>query len=221
MGAVEAAGLPRRAPRRSRAAAPRAGRSAQRSALIICALLIAAGAAGLDDPGAAVRQLAVARADAGHAGRPLGRLAVPPGRVGRTSRTATATMDTLISLGMLAAVAVVALRAGLRRRRHARHADELRPDPRAGAGSDEIYLETAAIVTTFILAGRYFEARAKRRAGAALTALLELGAKEVDAAATAARSHRGAHRSATTSSSARARRSPPTASSSRATRPST
>ena len=51
--------------------------------------------------------------------------------------------------------------------------------PEQGAGSSEIYLETAAVVTTFILAGRYFEARAKRRAGAALTALLELGAKEV------------------------------------------
>ncbi len=51
--------------------------------------------------------------------------------------------------------------------------------PEAGAGSSEIYFETAAVVTTFILAGRYFEARAKRRAGAALRALLELGAKEV------------------------------------------
>src|SRR5690606_12019975 len=46
-------------------------------------------------------------------------------------------------------------------------------------GSANIYLEVAAGVTTFILAGRYFEARSKRRAGAALRALLELGAKEV------------------------------------------
>ncbi|HEX5994312.1 MAG TPA: heavy metal translocating P-type ATPase [Jiangellales bacterium] len=44
---------------------------------------------------------------------------------------------------------------------------------------DSIYLEVAAAVTVFILAGRYFEARAKRRAGAALRALLELGAKDV------------------------------------------
>ena len=51
--------------------------------------------------------------------------------------------------------------------------------PSSGGGANEIYLETAAIVTTFILAGRYFEARAKRRAGAALKALLELGAKDV------------------------------------------
>jgi Cu+-exporting ATPase len=50
--------------------------------------------------------------------------------------------------------------------------------PKAGGG-DEIYLETASIVTTFMLAGRFFEARAKRRAGAALEALLELGAKDV------------------------------------------
>jgi Cu+-exporting ATPase len=51
--------------------------------------------------------------------------------------------------------------------------------PSAGTGGDEIYLEIAGVVTTFILAGRYFEARAKRRAGAALQALLELGAKDV------------------------------------------
>ena len=49
----------------------------------------------------------------------------------------------------------------------------------AGDGSDQIYLEVASVVTTFILAGRYAEARAKRRAGAALRALLELGAKDV------------------------------------------
>ena len=51
--------------------------------------------------------------------------------------------------------------------------------PKPGEGADQIYLETAGIVTTFLLAGRYFEAKAKRRAGAALTALLELGAKDV------------------------------------------
>jgi Cu+-exporting ATPase len=49
----------------------------------------------------------------------------------------------------------------------------------SGEGANQIYLETAGVVTTLILAGRYFEARAKRRAGAALRALLELGAKEV------------------------------------------
>ena len=48
----------------------------------------------------------------------------------------------------------------------------------------QIYLEVAAVVVTFILAGRYFEARAKRRAGAALQALLELGAKDVEPCST-------------------------------------
>ncbi|SEG38585.1 Cu+-exporting ATPase, partial [Saccharopolyspora kobensis] len=47
------------------------------------------------------------------------------------------------------------------------------------SGDGSIYLEVAAGVTTFILAGRYFEARSKRRAGAALRALLDLGAKDV------------------------------------------
>jgi len=79
-------------------------------------------------------------------------------------RHGTATMDTLVSVGVLAAWlwSVYALFIG-----------------DAGSGADEIYLETASVVTTFILAGRYFEARAKRRAGAALKALLELGAKDV------------------------------------------
>ena len=48
-----------------------------------------------------------------------------------------------------------------------------------GAGRDELYLEVAAAVTVFLLAGRTFEARAKRRSGAALRALLNLGAKDV------------------------------------------
>jgi Cu+-exporting ATPase len=57
------------------------------------------------------------------------------------------------------------------------HPFELTIEGTDGAGN--IYLEVAAGVTTFILAGRYFEARAKRRAGSALRALLELGAKHV------------------------------------------
>ena len=90
-----------------------------------------------------------------------------------------ATMDTLVSVGDARRLAVVAVRAVHRRRRHDRHADGVRRHPQPGEGADQIYLETAGIVTTFILAGRYFEARAKRRAGAALRALLELGAKDV------------------------------------------
>jgi Cu+-exporting ATPase len=94
-------------------------------------------------------------------------------------RHGAATMDTLVSLGTLAAFAwsLYALFFGTAGTPGMTHPFELtiaRTD-----GSANIYLEAAAGVTTFILAGRYFEARSKRRAGAALRALLELGAKEV------------------------------------------
>ncbi|MBA2240061.1 MAG: copper-translocating P-type ATPase [Solirubrobacterales bacterium] len=97
----------------------------------------------------------------------------------RSLRHGAATMDTLISLGTLSAwawsvIAIFFLGAG---------EPEMRMGfaliPEQGGATDEIYLEVAAVVTTFILAGRYFEARAKRRSGAALKALLELGAKQV------------------------------------------
>jgi Cu+-exporting ATPase len=90
-----------------------------------------------------------------------------------------ATMDTLISVGTLAAwgwsvVALFFLDAG----EPAMRMDfDLLVDRAEAAG--QIYLEVAAVVVTLILAGRYFEARAKRRAGAALQALLHLGAKDV------------------------------------------
>jgi Cu+-exporting ATPase len=91
----------------------------------------------------------------------------------------SATMDTLISVGTLAAWlwSLYALFLGDAGMTGMEMEFDLIPSP--GQGADEIYLEVAAVVTTFILAGRYFEARAKRRAGAALEALLELGAKEV------------------------------------------
>ena len=94
-------------------------------------------------------------------------------------RHGTATMDTLISVGTLAAwgwsvVALFFLGAG---EPGMRMPFDLVLDRSESAG--QIYLEVAAVVTTFILAGRYFEVRAKRQAGAALRALLELGAKEV------------------------------------------
>jgi P-type Cu+ transporter len=92
---------------------------------------------------------------------------------------ATATMDTLISVGVLAAFAwsLYALFVGDAGMPGMTMGFDLIPE--RGEGADEIYLEVATAVTVFILAGRYFEARAKRRAGAALTALLELGAKDV------------------------------------------
>jgi P-type Cu+ transporter len=74
-------------------------------------------------------------------------------------RHGAATMDTLISLGTLAALSwsLVALL--------------FFSDP-------ETYFEVGAVTTTLVLLGRYFEARARRRSGAAIRALLELGAKE-------------------------------------------
>ncbi|MGI5222071.1 heavy metal translocating P-type ATPase [Nocardia sp. CA-290969] len=94
-------------------------------------------------------------------------------------RHATATMDTLVSLGTLAAFgwSLYALFWGTAGTPGMTHPFEFTIARMDGTGS--IYLEAAAGVTTFILAGRYFEARSKRRAGAALRALLELGAKEV------------------------------------------
>ena len=92
---------------------------------------------------------------------------------------ATATMDTLISVGTLAAWlwSLYALFIGDAGMPGMRMSFDLIPS--SGEGSNHIYLEAAAVVTTFLLAGRYFEERAKRRAGAALEALLEFGAKEV------------------------------------------
>ncbi|HEV8055524.1 MAG TPA: heavy metal translocating P-type ATPase [Nocardioidaceae bacterium] len=94
-------------------------------------------------------------------------------------RHGTSTMDTLISMGTLAALgwSLYALFLGTAGAPGMTHPFELTISRTDGSGN--IYLEAGAGVTTFILAGRYFEARSKRRAGAALRALLELGAKEV------------------------------------------
>jgi Cu+-exporting ATPase len=95
------------------------------------------------------------------------------------ARHGAATMDTLISLGTLAAFgwSLYALFLGTAGEPGMTHRFEL--TIARGDGGANIYLEAAAGVTTFLLAGRYFEARSKRQAGAALRALLELGAKEV------------------------------------------
>ncbi|GLY20906.1 heavy metal translocating P-type ATPase [Micromonospora sp. NBRC 101691] len=93
-------------------------------------------------------------------------------------RHGAATMDTLVSLGTLAAFgwSVWALFLGVAGTPGMRHQFSLSVSQTDGAAS--IYLEVAAGVTMFILSGRYFEARAKRRAGDALRALLQMGAKE-------------------------------------------
>ncbi|MGW2514423.1 heavy metal translocating P-type ATPase [Streptomyces scopuliridis] len=95
------------------------------------------------------------------------------------ARHGAATMDTLISVGTSAAFlwSLWALFFGTAGMPGMTHPFELTIARTDGAGN--IYLEAAAGVTAFILAGRYFEARSKRKAGAALRALLELGAKEV------------------------------------------
>ncbi|HTK61549.1 MAG TPA: heavy metal translocating P-type ATPase [Pseudonocardia sp.] len=97
----------------------------------------------------------------------------------RNLRHGTATMDTLISMGTLAASgwSLYALFLGTAGRPGMTHSWSWTLERTDGTGS--IYLEVAAGVTTFILAGRYFEARAKRQSGAALRALVELGAKDV------------------------------------------
>jgi Cu+-exporting ATPase len=95
------------------------------------------------------------------------------------ARHGAATMDTLISVGVSAAWlwSLWALFFGGAGMPGARMGFELLPSREGGPG--HIYLEAASVVTVFILAGRYFEAKAKKRSGAALRALLNLGAKDV------------------------------------------
>ena len=90
-----------------------------------------------------------------------------------------ATMDTLISMGTSAALlwSLFALFLGTAGMPGMTHPFELTISPSDGAAT--IYLEVGAGVTMFLLAGRYVEKRSKRQAGAALRALLEMGAKEV------------------------------------------
>ncbi|MGN7979366.1 heavy metal translocating P-type ATPase [Microbacterium sp. 22195] len=94
-------------------------------------------------------------------------------------RHGAATMDTLISLGTSAAFlwSLYALFLGTAGMPGMTHGFSFALERTDGAGS--IYLEVASGVTMFVLAGRYFEKRAKRQAGAALRALMELGAKDV------------------------------------------
>ncbi len=93
-------------------------------------------------------------------------------------RHGAATMDTLISLGVLSALSwsLYALFFGMAGMPGMTMTFEFVTTP--GGAANDIYLEVASAVTVFILTGRYFEAKAKRDSGAALRALLELGAKE-------------------------------------------
>ena len=95
------------------------------------------------------------------------------------ARHAAATMDTLISVGVLAAFGWSIYALFLGGAGEPGMTMQFHLIPTHESGTAEIYLEVAAAVTVFILAGRYFEARAKRRSGAALRALLAMGAKDV------------------------------------------
>ncbi|MFT4199133.1 heavy metal translocating P-type ATPase [Gordonia sp. (in: high G+C Gram-positive bacteria)] len=94
-------------------------------------------------------------------------------------RHGAATMDTLVSVGTLSAFlwSLYALFLGTAGEKGLRHPFALTIE--RGDATSHIYLEAAAGVIMFILAGRYFEKRAKRDAGAAMRALLDLGAKDV------------------------------------------
>src|SRR5690606_3012956 len=101
----------------------------------------------------------------------------------RAARHGASTMDTLVSIGVVAATAwsLWALLLGGAGELGMRMTPTLFPAAGAGHGTTmpELYFEVAAVVTTFLLAGRYAEHRSRRRAGDALRALLDLGAKDV------------------------------------------
>ncbi|UKJ63353.1 heavy metal translocating P-type ATPase [Cellulosimicrobium cellulans] len=103
----------------------------------------------------------------------------------RAARHGASTMDTLVSLGVVAATlwSLWALLLGGAGELGMRMQPTIVPSRDHGAGSGgtpELYFEVAAVVTTFLLAGRYAEHRSKRRAGDALRSLLELGAKDAE-----------------------------------------
>ena len=189
---IERAGYTAHAPAaRARHAAGRApARHAPARAADRLGRAVAAAARARDDPRAAVRQLAVAVAAARDAGARLW-CGCPFHRAAWTNlRHGTATMDTLISIGTIAAwtwsvVSLFFLGAGDPGMRH-----ELSLVPERGGPAGDVYFEIVGVVITFLLAGRTFEARAKRRAGDALRALIALGAK--DAAVLGARRRRAA-----------------------------
>ena len=108
----------------------------------------------------------------------------------RNARHGATTMDTLVSLGVIAAMswsvwALIFGNAGeigmkMNMSLFPRSATSVMTDHSSmGSGShDEIYLEVATTLVTFLLAGRYFEVRSRRRAGAALRSLLSIGSQE-------------------------------------------
>ncbi|GAA1786782.1 heavy metal translocating P-type ATPase [Luedemannella flava] len=122
------------------------------SALLTVPVVAMAMVPGVDPPGEGWLSLALTAVVVGYGGWPFHKATVANLRHG------AATMDTLVTVGTLAAFAW-SLVATVR-------------------GGHDTYLETAAVITTFILAGRFAEQRATRRAGGALRALLTLGARD-------------------------------------------
>ncbi len=159
-------------------AADRAGRRSDLRRLIITALLaVPVVILGMVPPtqfdGWQWVSLALALPVVSWGGWPVHRAALA------AARHRTTTMDTLVSLGTLVAFgwSLYALLLGSAGRIGMRM--DLALTASTGAAGGEVYFEVAAGVTTFILAGRYAEARARRRSGAALRALLDLAAKDV------------------------------------------
>lgn len=99
----------------------------------------------------------------------------------RAARHGASTMDTLVSIGIIAATgwSLWALLLGGAGELGLTMTPSLWPRAEMGMEVPELYFEVAAVVTTFLLAGRYAEHRSRRRAGDALRALLDLGAKDV------------------------------------------
>ncbi|WP_082494973.1 heavy metal translocating P-type ATPase [Cellulomonas sp. Leaf334] len=100
----------------------------------------------------------------------------------RAARHGASTMDTLVSIGIIAATgwSLWALLLGGAGELGLVMTPSLWPGDSMGMEEvPELYFEVAAVVTTFLLAGRYAEHRSRRRAGDALRALLDLGAKDV------------------------------------------
>ena len=108
----------------------------------------------------------------------------------RNARHGATTMDTLVSLGVIAAMswsvwALIFGNAGeigmkMNMSLFPRSATSVMTDHSSmeSGSHDEIYLEVATTLVTFLLAGRYFEVRSRRRAGAALRSLLSIGSQE-------------------------------------------
>ncbi|WP_159553772.1 cation-translocating P-type ATPase [Citricoccus sp. K5] len=95
----------------------------------------------------------------------------------KAARHGSSTMDTLVSIGVLAAWGFSTAELLLDPAMTAHAGAAMAGGGMASMADHQLYFETAGVVTTFLLLGRWLEARAKKRAGHALKSLLDLGAK--------------------------------------------